>query len=103
MLAATARIRELPHVKVFSPTPANRRAFAERAEQELGLRVTPVDDPVEAVIGCDLLLSAFRAGSKPVVLADWISPGMHVSAASAVRPVARELEDGVWRKASLVA
>lgn len=103
LLAATARVRDLQMVKVYSPTPENRRAFAEKMGEQLGLTIVPVDCPKDAVIDSDLLLSAFRAGSKPVVSAEWIGPGTHVSAASSVRPEARELEDGVWRKSSVVA
>ena len=103
MLVAASKVRRLSQVKVFSPTPANRQAFAERMGRELGLEIAAVDRPEKAVIDCDLLLSVFRAGSKPLVSADWITPGIHISAASSVRPAARELEDDVWRKASLVA
>ena len=67
------------------------------------LWIVPVESAEQAVTGSDLLLSVFRAGKEPVVKANWITPGMHISAASSVRPVARELEDSVWRKASVVA
>jgi alanine dehydrogenase len=103
MLIAASKVRRLSKVKVYSPTSANRQAFADRIGRELGLDITPVESPEKAVIGCDLLLSVFRAGGTPLVSADWITPGMHISAASSVRPAARELEDQVWRKASIVA
>lgn len=102
-LSAAAQVRALSTVKVFSPTPTNRNAFAETMSERLGLDVVPVDRTEDAVIGCDLVLSVYRAGSKPVLCADWIGPGTHVNAASAVRPEARELEDEVWRKCSSVA
>lgn len=103
MLTAASKVRQLSKVKVFSPTLAHRQAFAEKVGQELGLDITPVDSPADAVVGCDLLLSVFRAGKEPFVADDWITPGMHICAASSVRPAARELEDQVWRKASVVA
>ncbi len=102
MLIAASKVRQLQHVNVFSPTPAHRRAFAERIGRE-GLNITPVDRPEQAVVGCDLLISVFRAGKEPLVAADWITPGMHICAASSVRPGARELHDDVWRKAAIVA
>jgi alanine dehydrogenase len=102
MLVASSKVRWLPAVKVFSPTRSNREAFAERMGRELGLDITPVDSAEKAVVGSDLLLSVYRAGTTPVVLGDWIGPGMHICAASSVRPAARELEDDVWRKVTTV-
>jgi alanine dehydrogenase len=103
MLIAASKVRHLPQVNIFSPTPAHRQAFAETIGLEQGLNVKPVESPQQAVVGCDLLLSVFRAGKEPFVSADWITPGMHICAASSVRPTARELEDDIWRKAAVVA
>jgi ornithine cyclodeaminase/alanine dehydrogenase-like protein (mu-crystallin family) len=103
MLIAASKVRHLSQINVFSPTPAHRQAFAEAIRREQGLNIRPVERPEQAVVGCDLLLSVFRAGKEPTVSADWITPGMHICAASSVRPVARELEDDIWRKAAVVA
>lgn len=103
MLIAASKVRRLEHVDVFSPTPAHRAAFAETIGRGQGLRIRPVDRPEQAVVGCDLLISVFRAGKAPFVAAEWITPGMHICAASSVRPGARELADDVWRKAAVVA
>jgi ornithine cyclodeaminase/alanine dehydrogenase len=103
MLIAASKVRQLQQVNVFSPTPAHRHAFAEQIGREQRLNITPVERPEQAVVGCDLLLSVFRAGKEPFVAADWITPGMHICAASSVRSAARELEDHIWRKAAVVA
>lgn len=103
MLIAASKVRHLEEVNVFSPTKAHRQAFAESIGREQGLNVKPVDHPQQAVADCDLLLSVFRAGKEPFVSADWITPGMHICAASSVRPAARELDDEIWRKAAVVA
>lgn len=103
MLIAASKVRHLTKINVFSPTPAHREALAEKIGREQGLNITPLDRPEHAVIGCDLLLSVFRAGKEPFVSADWITPGMHICAASSVRPSARELEDAIWRRTAVVA
>jgi len=103
ILTAMSRVRTLPRVLVFSPTPANRTRFAGTMSGQLGITVTAVDSPQAALEGSDLVLSAFRSGTSPVVQAGWIRPGAHVTAISAVRPEARELEAEVWGKADLVA
>jgi alanine dehydrogenase len=102
MLIAVSKVRHLAQINVFSPTPAHRQAFADTIGREQGLNIKPVERPEQAVAGCDLLLSVFRAGKEPAVSTDWITPGMHICAASSVRPVARELEDDIWRKAAVV-
>ncbi|HEY7230188.1 MAG TPA: ornithine cyclodeaminase family protein [Pseudolabrys sp.] len=103
MLIAASKVRHLEEINVFSPTPAHRAAFAETIGREQGLNIKPVEHPKQVVVGCDLLLSVFRAGKEPFVSADWITPGMHICAASSVRPAARELEDAIWRRAVVVA
>lgn len=103
MLIAASKVRHLAEINVFSPTQAHREAFADTIGREQRLNIKPVDDPKQAVFGCDLLLSVFRAGKEPFVSGDWITPGMHICAASSVRPSARELEDAIWRRTAVVA
>lgn len=103
MLRAMTRVRNVRRVKVFSPTRVHREQFAASMDEQLNVSITPVDSAEQAVTDCDLLLSIFRSGRAPLVLADWIRPGTHITAASSVRPEARELDDGVWRKSAIVA
>jgi ornithine cyclodeaminase/alanine dehydrogenase-like protein (mu-crystallin family) len=62
---------------------------------------TAVDSGEAAAKGADLLLSAIRAAGTPAVWADWLSPGVHVTAISAVRPEARELDEAIWARADV--
>ncbi|HZU08122.1 MAG TPA: ornithine cyclodeaminase family protein [Chloroflexota bacterium] len=102
LLRAVARVRRLRRGRVFSPTPAHRERFAAELGAELGLALEPVADPETAVRDAALVLSAIRAGREPVLRAEWLAPGCHVTAISAVRPEARELDDGVWRRSAVV-
>jgi ornithine cyclodeaminase/alanine dehydrogenase-like protein (mu-crystallin family) len=102
MLTAVAQVRKLSQVNVFSPTEANRKRFAEEMGADLDLNIKPVESPELAVKGCDLVLSVYRAGAQPVISSDWLEPGTHLCSVSAVRPMAREIEDDVWTKSTLV-
>lgn len=102
MLTAVAQVRKLPKVNVFSPTPANRKKFADQMGEKLNITMQPVDSAERAVRGCDLVLSVFRAGTTPVVSGKWLEAGAHMCSVSAVRPVAREIEDDVWSRATTV-
>jgi len=103
LLSALSRVRELSRVKVYSPNPAHREHFAGEMGQQLNLPITPVDSAAAAVGESDLVAVAIRPGSTPALYADWLMPGAHVTAISAVRPQARELEDAVWRRSAVVA
>jgi len=102
MLAALARVRTPGAVAVFSPTAANRRRFAAQMAERLDLSIAPVDSARAAVVGADIVLSVFRAGSEPSIAADWIGAGTHIHVGSSIRPENRELMDEVWRKATCV-
>jgi ornithine cyclodeaminase/alanine dehydrogenase-like protein (mu-crystallin family) len=103
LLRAMAAVRPFRRVRVFSPTPANREAFAREMSAALGLEVVAVDSAEAAVAGADLVGSAIRPGPQPALHAAWLAPGTHVNAISSVRPEARELEEVVWQRANVVA
>lgn len=77
-LEAFTRVRPIRSAKVYSPTRANREAFAAEMSGRLGIEVTPVDSAREAVRGADILASCTDS-MEPVYEAGWIEPGMHVT------------------------
>ena len=54
-LQAMAAIGKVNYVKVFSPTEANRKAYAARCIEELGIEAISVDTADEAVEGRGLV------------------------------------------------
>jgi alanine dehydrogenase len=77
-LEAFRCVRDIRLCKVYSPTPANREAFAEEMSRQLDIEVRAVDNPREAVRGADILSSCTNS-MQPVYDADWIEKGMHVT------------------------
>jgi ornithine cyclodeaminase len=80
----TVRAQQLlsPHLDeltVFSRSPDRREAFAERVTRELGIATTAVGSVEEAVAGADVIVTATNA-PDPVLLAEHLRPGQHVSA-----------------------
>ncbi len=71
-------VRDIASCKVYSPTRANREAYAAEMAEKLGIEVVPVDTAREAVKGCDIL-STCTDSMTPVYEADWLEPGMHVT------------------------
>src|SRR5262245_45255325 len=77
-LEAFKCVRDIRLCKVYSPTAANREAFAQEMSRRHNIEVRPVDSAREAVRGADIL-STCTDSMAPVYDADWIEPGMHVT------------------------
>lgn len=77
-IEAMAAVRPLSLVKVFSPTEANREAFAETYSNKLGIEVRAVASAEEAADDVDILASATNS-MTPTIEPDWVRPGMHVT------------------------
>jgi ornithine cyclodeaminase/alanine dehydrogenase-like protein (mu-crystallin family) len=91
-LEALRLVRQFDTVRVWSPRSAG--AFAEQ------FRVQLSQSAEEAVRGADVVVVA-TSSRTPVLLGEWLSPGVHVNAVGGVRPDWRELDDSVLRKARL--
>jgi ornithine cyclodeaminase len=77
-LWAIRAVRELRDVRVFGRDAARRDAFAGRARAELGLGVTGVADPRDAVADADIVVLA-TSSRTPVIESGWVRPGAHVT------------------------
>ena len=72
-LEALAAVYAVSSAAVYSPTPANRDAFAQRMSKKLGFPVSPVDSARAAVQGHPVVAAASSArGAEPVLLGEWL-------------------------------
>ena len=76
ILEAVCAVRPIKRVAVYSPTEANRRAFAQSHTRQ-GLEVVAVDHPRDVVDGSDIVCCATNAAT-PVFDGDWLVPGQTV-------------------------
>ena len=79
---------DLTEIRVYSPTKANRDAFAAEMSARVGKEVRPFDSGEAACRGAHLVACATNA-VMPVFFRDWIEPGMHIGT---IRPNATEVE-----------
>ena len=100
-LKATATVRAFESVRVFSPTPENRKAFAATFDEELDADVRAVADAGEAVSGADVVITATNA-SEPVIDDGDVDPGTHVTAMGQYHRERNELPPELIARATYV-
>ncbi len=100
-LEALCAVRPVEHVRVYSPTPRNRVALAERMTAKLGILVEAVDSPEQAVSGADVV-ATITTSKTPVFRVEWMERGAHVSAAGGAHPYATELDEATISRADVV-
>ncbi len=90
-------VRPIKRVKIFSPNPDHRKAFAAQMERETEIPAEPVESAETAVNECDIVCSATNS-SRPVISAKWLEPGMHYNA---IREF--EMDEAALEKSDVVA
>ncbi|MFB6155198.1 MAG: ornithine cyclodeaminase family protein [Haloferacaceae archaeon] len=100
-LRATAEVRDLDTVWVYSPTKAHRESFAGEMDRTLDASVAAVASAAAAIEGADVVVTATTA-SEPVLDGDWLEPGTHVTAMGQYTPGKRELDVKTVERAKYV-
>jgi ornithine cyclodeaminase/alanine dehydrogenase-like protein (mu-crystallin family) len=94
-LEALLTVRPLERVQVYSPTRANREAYAAEMSERHGIEVVAVDDARDAFRGADIVSGCTDAAAD-VIVGEWLEPGMHVTCiGGGIDARAREVFD-VW-------
>ena len=99
-LEAMLAVRPIERVKVWSRTPENAKAFADRGARETPVEVEAVESAREAVEGADVICTT-TSSSEPVLLGDWLADGVHVNAVGSSVRTARELDTGAVARSRL--
>jgi ornithine cyclodeaminase len=102
-VAAVAAVRKLRRIRVFSPTPENRRKFLARLERLFpATELVEAGSVAEAVKDAPIVTLVTRARS-PILEAGMLSRGAHLNAVGAIAPDREELTQDVFERASPVA
>ena len=100
-VTATAQVRQLELVRVWSPNAARRRDFAEHIAATHDLRVQACPDPESAVADVPIVTTVTRA-HQPFLDAAMLTRGAHVNAIGAILPGNAELMPNVVETSDLV-
>lgn len=102
-LAALCEARDLSHVAVFSPNTANRESFAEHFRTTLNISIEAAESAEAAIAGADVVICAARARNEsPVLLGEWLRPGMTIVSIGSTLPEQREVHTDVVERANLI-
>ncbi len=69
-------VRPIKRVKIYSPNPDHRKAFAAQMERETEIPTEVVESAEAAIKNCDVVCTATNS-SRPVFSAKLLEPGMH--------------------------
>jgi len=78
LLALSCIRPALDAVRVYSPRPATREAFANEMSRVMGIKVEAADEPKKVIDGADVILCATNS-NVPVFDGHWLAPGQHVT------------------------
>jgi ornithine cyclodeaminase/alanine dehydrogenase-like protein (mu-crystallin family) len=102
-VAAIATVRKIESLTVYSPTAANREAFASKRGAELKIDCRARDSAHAAVEGADLVVAAARSHDEtPILEGAWLKPGMMVVSIGSTVAEQREVDPAVIERASVI-
>jgi ornithine cyclodeaminase/alanine dehydrogenase-like protein (mu-crystallin family) len=102
-LESLASVYTIGSAAVYSPTPANREAYAREMSARLGFAVTPVDSVEAAVRGRQVVAAASsNASSEPNVRGAWLEKCRLLCAVGNTRPQFAEIDSQCLSDAALV-
>jgi alanine dehydrogenase len=102
-LESLAAVYKIDSASVYSPTAANRQAFARAMSARLGFAVTPVDSAEAAARGNAVVATASNARTaEPIVRGEWLKDCRLLCAVGNTRRQFAEADVQCFRDAALV-
>lgn len=89
-VAAVNAVRPLKRLRVFSPTPENRKRFADAAGAQFGFEVVEGSSVEDAVRDAPIITTVTRA-RDPFLFSAMVATGSHINAAGAIVPAFAEI------------
>ncbi|HZJ06602.1 MAG TPA: hypothetical protein VFD59_14165 [Nocardioidaceae bacterium] len=77
-LESITLVRDIRSLKVYSPTRANREAYAAEMAERYGIEAVAVEDPREVYRDVDILCGCTDAAGE-VIRGEWLEPGTHIT------------------------
>jgi ornithine cyclodeaminase len=102
-VAAVAAVRPLRRVRVYSPTPEKRAAFAKKLSAKgFDFEVIVADTVAACVEGASIVTLVTRA-REPFLTASMVAKGAHVNAVGAITPEREEFAQDLFPRVAVAA
>ncbi len=99
-LQALCLVRPIRHARIWARDPAAARTLARRASADLGVAATVHDTPQAACAAAQVIVTTTPA-TEPLLMADWLEPGQHVTAMGSDQHGKGELDPACLIRADL--
>ena len=100
-LEGVCAVRDIKSVKAFDRFPEASEKFCVEMTRCLGVDVVQAESAEECVRGSDIIIT-MTTSRRPVLMGDWLEPGMHVNAAGSNHWIRQEVDDKVVRRADTI-
>lgn len=94
-------VRSFHEVHVYGRTAENVKKYQQEVEEKYDLTVRLAENAEEVVRGNDLVVTTTPA-EEPLIKADWLHDGLHITAMGSDAEKKQELDPGIFSKADLV-
>jgi len=94
-------VRSIKQVKVWGTTPLEADTFARRLVEDHNINIEIAPSVEAAVTNAGIVITA-TAGKQPLVQADWLKPGTHITAAGSTSLEKQELHSNVLQRADVI-
>ena len=99
-LAALMLVRPITQATIWGRNPDKATPLAAELAEELGIEVTASTDAASAVQSADVVITT-TASAEPVIQADWLRPGQHITAMGSDQDYKCELDPACLTQADL--
>ncbi len=99
-LEALTLVRPIREARIWGRQPERAAATAARLSERLGFPVHAAAERRAAVAGADIVVTTTPA-DRPILAADWLEPGQHVTAMGSDAEHKNELDPAVLSRADL--
>jgi ornithine cyclodeaminase len=99
-LEALTLVRPIREARIWARDMVKAEAVAAALRERLGIMVRAESDPAKAVKGADVIVTT-TPSETPILKAEWLSPGQHVTAMGSDAEHKNEIEPALVAKSGL--
>lgn len=102
-VAAVCAVRPIKRVRVYSPTQANRAAFAEKIRKADLVPDVVESTSVEDCVKDAPIVTLVTRANEPFLTTDMVAPGTHINAVGSISPEREEFTQDIFPRCAVLA